>query len=111
MPCGAIDSRSFGRRVGTGSRFWRQYLWRRLASRESHEFLIRGDEIAILIQVADHQFGSLANRFVHIFRTQLPHQVVSQGARFGDEVFKGRPLRVLKIPWAAESRIEIVLEI
>src|SRR6185437_4157422 len=74
------------------------------------QLFVRRNQITVFIQVPDHQFGRRRHLGAHRQRPQLPHQVVSQGRRPRQKVFKRRFLYRLHFPLAAVTGVQVVLE-
>ena len=82
-----------------------------LAEIAGEKLFIAGGEIAILVEVADDIFSSVAHGGGERHRAQLPEDVVGQRARLGEEVFERGRFDGLEVVAGAVAGVEVVLKI
>ena len=75
------------------------------------QFLIPSQEIAVFVQVAHHILGGGPQVPANVQGTQLPGEVIGQGAGLGKEIFKRGLVALFKAVGGAKTGIEIILEI
>src|ERR1700733_8297870 len=70
-----------------------------------------GQQITVLVQVANHIFGCGTQVAAEVQRTQLPEKVIGEGAGLGKKIFKRWFVGLFKTVGRAEARIQIILEV
>ena len=84
-------------------------VWRS-GSGNAHQFVVTRDQVAVLIKVADDEFGGLAHLSTNRNRAQLPGQVIRKIAGLGKKILERGSLDLLHFAGAAVARVKVVLE-
>ena len=79
-------------------------------SNYAHQFIVACDQVSILVQIADDEFGSLSHLSTNRDRAQLPHQVIRKIAGLGKKIFERRAFDIFHFARAAVAGIEVVLK-